>query len=41
VRAKYGHPCGRALAQLARIEATAQSFAGAPDARVKLDAFEE
>jgi uncharacterized repeat protein (TIGR04042 family) len=41
VRAKYGHPCGRALAQLARIEAAALSFAGAPDARVKLDAFEE
>jgi uncharacterized repeat protein (TIGR04042 family) len=41
VRAKYGMPCSRALAQLARIETAACSFAGDPAARVAVDAFKE
>jgi uncharacterized repeat protein (TIGR04042 family) len=41
VRAKYGHPCSRALAQLTRIEAVSQTFAGTPGARVAIDAFED
>jgi uncharacterized repeat protein (TIGR04042 family) len=41
VRTKYGHQCGRALAQLARIEAVSQAFADLPDARVAVDEFEE
>ena len=40
VKAKYGVPCGRALAQLARIEATAARFASLPDACVTVDACE-
>ncbi|CAN7350317.1 MSMEG_0570 family nitrogen starvation response protein [Bosea sp. LjRoot9] len=41
VQARYGHPCSQALAQLARIEATAQRFSAAPDASVAVDAFED
>ena len=41
VRAKYGMPCSRALAQLARIETMASAFTGDPAARVAVDAFEE
>jgi uncharacterized repeat protein (TIGR04042 family) len=41
VQAKYGHPCSRALAQLARIESVLQTFAGTPGARIAIDAFEE
>jgi uncharacterized repeat protein (TIGR04042 family) len=41
VRAKYGMPCCRALAQLARIETAASGFAGDPGARVAVDAFDE
>src|SRR3984957_10517954 len=41
VRAKYGMPCSRALAQLARIETMASAFIGDPGARVAVDAFEE
>ncbi len=41
VKAKYGKPCSRALAQLARIEAEAANFAGLPDARVTVDAFQK
>ena len=41
VKAKYGHPCSRALAQLARIENAAETFAKVPDACVAVDAFEE
>jgi uncharacterized repeat protein (TIGR04042 family) len=41
VQARYGHPCSRALAQLARIETVSQTFAETPDARVAIDAFEE
>jgi uncharacterized repeat protein (TIGR04042 family) len=41
VKAKYGMPCGRALAQLARIEATAAAFARLHDPRVTVDGFED
>jgi uncharacterized repeat protein (TIGR04042 family) len=41
VRAKYGTPCSRALAQLARIEAMGGTFASDPCARVAVDAFDE
>jgi uncharacterized repeat protein (TIGR04042 family) len=40
VRAKYGMPCRRALAQLARIETAAGAFTKLPDARVAVEAFE-
>jgi uncharacterized repeat protein (TIGR04042 family) len=39
VRAKYGVPCSRAQAQLARIEQAAVSFASQPDPRVRVDRF--
>jgi uncharacterized repeat protein (TIGR04042 family) len=41
VKAKYGKPCSRALAQLARIEAAAADFAGLPEACVIVDAFQK
>jgi uncharacterized repeat protein (TIGR04042 family) len=41
VKAKYGMPCSRALAQLARIEAAAGAFTDVPDARVAVDGFDE
>ena len=41
VEEKYGFPCFRAMAQLARIEAAAATFADVADARVAVDAFEE
>jgi uncharacterized repeat protein (TIGR04042 family) len=41
VEAKYGRRCSRAMAQLARIETAAASFADFPDARVTVDAFEK
>lgn len=41
VKAKYGVPCGRALAQLARFEAMATNFAGLHDPRVTVDGFED
>jgi uncharacterized repeat protein (TIGR04042 family) len=41
VRAKYGMPCSRALAQLARLETAASAFASDPGARVAVDAFDE
>jgi uncharacterized repeat protein (TIGR04042 family) len=41
VEEKYGWPCSRAQAQLARIEAAADAFTDVPDARVTVDAFEE
>jgi uncharacterized repeat protein (TIGR04042 family) len=41
VRAKYGVPCRRALAQLARIEAAAGAFTDQPGARVAVDGFDE
>lgn len=40
VEAKYGRPCSLALAQLSRIEAAGQSFAGLAHATVKVEAFE-
>jgi uncharacterized repeat protein (TIGR04042 family) len=41
VEEKYGFPCPRAQAQLARIESAAGAFTDVPDARVTVDAFEE
>ena len=41
VRAKYGMPCRRALAQIARIEAAAVAFTDSPDARVAIEAFDD
>jgi uncharacterized repeat protein (TIGR04042 family) len=41
VKAKYGMPCRRALAQLARIETAAGAFTDVPGARVAIDGFEE
>ena len=41
VKARYGVPCSRAMAQLARIETAAGAFADTPDARVAIDAFDE
>jgi uncharacterized repeat protein (TIGR04042 family) len=41
VKAKYGMPCRRAMAQLARIETAAGAFTDVPDARVAVDAFDE
>ena len=41
VEAKFGWPCSRAQAQLARIETAADAFANFPDARVTVDTFEE
>lgn len=41
VEARYGFPCSLALGQLARIEAGARTLAGLPDARVRVEAFEE
>jgi len=41
VRAKYGAPCRRAMAQLARIETAAGAFENDWEARVTIDAFEE
>jgi len=41
VRAKYGYPCSRALAQLARIETAAQQFLCLTGAKVGVVAFED
>lgn len=41
VKVKYGSRCSRAAAQLARIETAAAVFAATPDARVRIEAFEE
>jgi uncharacterized repeat protein (TIGR04042 family) len=41
VEAIYSRPCSRAAAQLARIEMAAASFAGQPNVRVAVEAFEE
>ena len=41
VRARYGMPCGLALGQLQRIEATGRGFPDAPDARVTVVSFHE
>jgi uncharacterized repeat protein (TIGR04042 family) len=39
VRQIYGAPCGRALGQLAAIEAKSRAFSERPDARVTVEAF--
>lgn len=39
VEAKYGHPCSLARGQLARIEASAASFADQADAHVRCKNF--
>jgi uncharacterized repeat protein (TIGR04042 family) len=41
VQAKYGFPCARAAAQLARIEARAATFADLPDPAVHILAFRD
>jgi len=41
VQAKYGFPCSRAAAQLARLEARAAVFADLPDPTVHVLAFRE
>jgi uncharacterized repeat protein (TIGR04042 family) len=41
VRAKYGMPCSRAIAQLQRIEETAMQFQTTPKAKVKVIQFFE
>ena len=41
MKARYGMPCRRALAQLARIETAAGAFTDVPDARVAGDGFDE
>jgi uncharacterized repeat protein (TIGR04042 family) len=41
VAAKYGFPCTRAMAQLARIEQRAAAFADTPDPVVQIVAFRE
>ncbi|MDJ0708260.1 MAG: MSMEG_0570 family nitrogen starvation response protein [Leptolyngbyaceae cyanobacterium MO_188.B28] len=41
VQEKYGFPCGRALGQLQKIEATAQQYLAAPDSKVIVLRFEE
>jgi uncharacterized repeat protein (TIGR04042 family) len=40
VEAKYGHACTRAAAQLAHIETIAETFTDVPQARVRVDAFD-
>lgn len=40
VKARYGHPCSRALSQLAHIEAAGLRFSSTPDARVTVEAFD-
>lgn len=41
VKARYGMPCGRALGQLQRIEATGHGFAARPAAEVLVLSFQE
>lgn len=41
VKAKWGVPCRRAIAQLARIEAAAEAFTNLSDPRVAVDGFDE
>jgi uncharacterized repeat protein (TIGR04042 family) len=41
VQAKYGFPCSRAMAQLARIEARAATFSDTPDPVVHIIAFRD
>lgn len=41
VQAKFGVPCTRALAQLARIETAGGRFGALPNARVAVETFED
>ena len=41
VAEKFGYPCGLALGQLQRLEATAERFGDSPEATVKLLQFIE
>jgi uncharacterized repeat protein (TIGR04042 family) len=41
VKEKYGFSCGRALAQLDRIESACAGFAAADNAEVRVETFEE
>jgi uncharacterized repeat protein (TIGR04042 family) len=41
VQQKYGFPCIRAMAQLARIEQVADCFADVPGAAVRITAFKD
>ena len=41
VQEKYGHACSLELGQLDSIEEGSEKFAGRPDARVSVEAFEE
>lgn len=41
VKAKYGSPCSLAMAQLARIEATARRFPDTPQSLVLVEAFDD
>ena len=41
VAARYGFPCSRAMAQIARLEAAGRTYAPHPEARVAVEAFEE
>jgi uncharacterized repeat protein (TIGR04042 family) len=41
VQEKYGVPCARAEAQLARLESVSQRYADDPSAHVLIDGFEE
>jgi uncharacterized repeat protein (TIGR04042 family) len=40
VRAKYGHPCAGAMAQLERIESAGRRFSSLAQARVTVDGLE-
>lgn len=41
VRARYGFPCSRALAQIGRIDAGSRRFEDTPDAEVGILSFQE
>lgn len=41
VAARYGFPCSRAMAQLARIEQAGARYRDAPDARVAVESFQD
>jgi uncharacterized repeat protein (TIGR04042 family) len=41
VRAKYGHPCSFAAAQLARTENAVAAFSARPNACVMVESFEQ
>ncbi len=41
VRAKYGMPCGRAMAQLTDLQVAGERYQALPDARITVLAFHE